>query len=302
MYPTDMFPFTDSEETDELLHVSGGLLTKAKAANVVPKIIYTNGAYEYWGRAASLIHLTPDGKSDVPASPGTRIYFMTGAQHGPGQMPPSTKNSRYPTDPLDQRYAFRALVLAFHAWLKDGVEPPQSLYPLLASGELASMKDLKPIPAADFPAHPTRAYRLDFGPEFVSKGVASIEPPRQAGEPYPFLVPQLDRDGNEIAGLRLPDIQVPLGTYTGWNIEKSTPEMIAFTGSFFAFARTRAERESRRDPRPSIEERYKDKSDFLAKYEAAARDCVTRRLVLDRDVPAMVERASRLWDWCRQQR
>src|SRR5207245_367499 len=124
-YPTDIFPFTDMEETDPETGLTDGLLVKVEQAHVTPKIFYTNSAYEYWGRAASLIHTTPDGKKDAAPAPNTRIYFLAGTQHGANAQPVRTVTQNRP-NPADYRFAMRALLAAMNAWVPDGTPPPDS--------------------------------------------------------------------------------------------------------------------------------------------------------------------------------
>jgi hypothetical protein len=222
-WPVDMFPFNASD----------GM----KATAAAPKVFYTNGSYEYWGRAASLIHTTPDGTRDVAPDAETRIYLLAGAQHGAGSLPLKRTNTQNIDNPLDQRWAMRALLMAMNAWVKNGVEPPASVYPRIASGELVHAEEVK-YPTA---VHAPKLYRiphvLDFGPEFLAKGIVSIEPPKE-GASYPALLPQVDKDGNETGGIRMPELDVPLGIYTGWNLRAaaigSPDRMIAFIGSCFA--------------------------------------------------------------------
>jgi hypothetical protein len=289
-YPTDIFPFTDTEQTDPETGEKGALLAKAMEQKVVPKIFYTNGSYEYWGRAASLIH------TQQPA-PDTRIYFLTGTQHGPGSFPPSTADSKHPSNPNDYSYLMRALLVAMNEWLTTGKEPPPSSYP--DAKQLVHAKELK-FPAIEGVKAPSRAhtaYHVDYGPEFRTAGIVSKEPP-VVGKPFSALVPAVDEDGNETAGLRLPELIWPLGTYTGWNYRPerigAPHETVPFIGSFFAFAATKAARGV--DPRPSITERYSGKAEYVAKIAAAARSMADRRLLLDRDVAAIEQRAVRMWD------
>jgi hypothetical protein len=141
---------------------------------------------------------------------------------------------------------------------------------------------------------------VDYGPEFLSKGIISIEPPK-AGKPFSMLVPQVDpTDGNEIAGIRLPVVRVPLATHTGWNLrhpEIGAPdELFSMVGSYIPFATTRRERTKAGDPRPSMEERYKDRQDYMDRIAAAANDLARAGYVLTRDVPAIVEQAASQWD------
>ena len=298
-YPVDIFPFTDLDETDN--GVTDGILARATAANVVPKMFLTNGSFEYWGRAAALIHITPDGKADSPLGKETRVYYNTAAQHGPGSFPPTRTNTRNLSDPLDYRYQMRGLLAALQAWVKDNKEPPPSQYPLIASNQLVPLNELAfPKIGIEVPYRAHGAYRLDFGPEFRTTGIATFEPPA-LGKPFPVMVPQVDTSGNEIAGIRLPEVQVPLGTYTGWNQRApnlgAPGEMIAFIGSFVPFARTKAERLKAKDPRMSLEERYRDRQDYLAKIAAAGKSLAQDCYVLEADLPMLNERARQQWDY-----
>jgi hypothetical protein len=117
----------------------------------------------------------------------------------------------------------------------------------------------------------------------------------------PFLVSQVDGDGNELAGIRMPEVAVPLGTATGWNFRSeaagNTSDIVALLGSYIPFARTRAEREATGDPRRGIEERYRSRADYLARARTAIDDLVRRKYVLEQDVETMVTRAAAQWDY-----
>ncbi|HEY2016009.1 MAG TPA: alpha/beta hydrolase domain-containing protein, partial [Bryobacteraceae bacterium] len=298
LYPTDIFPYTDEPETD--LGLTDSILARAAKANVVPKIFYTNGAYEYWGRAASLIHMSPDGKRDFGPGPDTRIYYLAGTQHGPNANP-ERHNTENRANPQDYRYPMRALLVAMNAWITDGTSPPDSQIPRIAKDELVTPAALAfpKIPGVHVPKEPYTAYRLDFGPDFLSKGIVAFEPPK-VGKPFPILVPQTDADGNDISGIRVPELQVPLATYTGWNLRDAqigAPEVaMDMIGSFLPFARTRAEREKSKDPRKSIAERYANREDYVGKVSAAAEPLVRQRFLLERDVPRIREHAAARWD------
>ena len=265
---------------------------------MVPKIFYTNGSYEYWGRAAALIHTAPDGEHDAPVAPDTRIYSIAGAQHGPGRLPPTRSSTENLSNPEDYRFALRALLEDFQAWIKDGTPPPASRFPLRETNELVRVDELHfpALSGAHPPATAHRAYRVDYGPAFA-QGILT-EPP-VVGPAFPLLVPQVNADGNEISGIHLPETQVPLGTYTGWNFRAAQmgapAEMASFIGSFFPFARTKQERIKAHDPRASIEERYPSLEKFVQRIEAAARSLVSQRLLLERDIPAVLERARAEW-------
>ncbi len=300
LYPVDLFPFTDTDETDPVTGITDGLLHAATKTNAVPKIFYINGSCEYWGRVAPLLHITPDGKADQTLAPGTRIYFMTGTPHGHGAFPPNRGGARYTSNPNSYRLQMRALLLAMNAWIKDGAAPPDSRYPKIANGELVLLSSLRfpQIPGVTVATRPRLAWHLDFGPEFASRGIISIEPPKM-GKPFPLPVPQVDSDGNELGGVRTPELAVPLGTYTGWNLgteaSGAPDEITVSSGGWFPFAVTKAARLASSDPRPSIEERYKDRGDYLAKLRAAAETQVRDGLLLERDIPAVLERGEKQW-------
>ena len=300
-YPTDVFPFTDSAETDPVTGKEDALLARARAAHTVPKLFLTNNSYEYWGRAAALIHVTADGKRDLPLSPDTRYYFLAGVQHGPRALPLVKAGTRYLVNPVDHRPIQRALLAAMQAWLKDGTAPPASVYPKLAEGQLTAPAGLK-FPAIEGvrpPQHPRPARRLDFGAQFTTAGIDTVEPPVVRGA-FPVLVPQVDADGIDLGGIRLPEVAVPLATLTGWNLrapERGAPgEMAEFLGSFFAFPKTKEDRMNSHDPRLSIQERYGTRERYLERVHAVADALVAQRFVLPRDRERIVDRAAKLWD------
>ena len=297
-YPTDLFPFTDEPETDA--GITDSILARAKKDNVVPKIFYTNGSYEYWGRNASLIHTSPDGKKDAPLPADTRVFYLAGTQHGANARPEKTVTQNIP-NPTDYRYAMRALLVAMNGWITDNAAPPDSKYPRVDKDQLVSTAALNfpKIPGVALPKDSYHAWRFDFGPEFRTKGIVAFEPPKVSA-PYATLIPQVDTDGNETAGIRLPELAVPLATYTGWNLRDpkiGAPDRIqSMVGSMIPFAKNKSERESTHDPRPSIEERYKNRDEYLSKVESAAKPLVTQRLMLDQDVSKVKEKASARWD------
>lgn len=303
-YPTDLFPFTDLPERDPVTGERAGLLDAARAARVAPKVFYSNTSYEYWGRSAALVHVTPDGRRDARIADDTRVYTFTGLQHFSRGFPPEVGTGdlkgRNRQNPNPVRWYWRAMLVNMNAWVKDGVAPPPSRHPSLADGTLVPLEQLRfpGIPGGEVPRHPPRAFRLDFGPRW-SKGIIDRHPPR-IGRPFPLFVPTVDSDGNDRGGVRLPQLTVPLATYTPWNLRDRSigapDQMVSFLGSYLPFARTAAERWRTRDPRPSIAERYRDRDDYLAKLRAAAMQLVSERWLLAEDVPAVMERAGQEWD------
>lgn len=298
-YPTDIFPFTDLEQQDPITGERDGLLTHAKG-QPLPKIFYTFSSYEYWGRAAGLIHTTLDGK-DAPLPDNVRIYFFAGGQHGPAGFPPRTADTQNRTSPNDYTWAMRALIVALDGWAKSDAPPPPSRYPHIADGSLARPDAVAfpKIPGINFTRAIHEAYRVDYGPQFKSQGVATLEPPR-VGKPFAMYVPQVDRDGIDLGGIRLPEVAAPLATYTGWNPRDpktgAADQLVDFAGSFIPFAKTKAERERTGDPRLSIEERYGNREHYLEQVRQAARELIDGGYLRADDLPALVTRAGQYWD------
>jgi alpha/beta hydrolase family protein len=301
-YPTDIFPFTDVAQRDPATGVTDGLLTHAGAPDLLPKIFYTNSEYEYWGRAASLIHTTVDGAADAPLMDNVRIYLLTAGQHGPAAFPPAQTIGQQKNNPLDYRWAMKALLLAMDRWTANGTLPPPSRYPRIADGTLVPPDKLRFPKLHDVTTTTMvhEAYRADYGPRFASEGVVTVEPPR-IGAAFPILVPQVDADGNGVAGIRMPELAVPLATYTGWNLfnDRSGPTDVlsSMQGSYIPLTRTAADRQRTADPRPSIGERYRDKDQYVGLVTKAAKELIDQGVLLADDLGAVVRDAARHWDY-----
>ena len=305
-YPADAFPFSDAPETDAETGETAGLLDRATASGTVPKVFHVVTAYEYWNRAASLMGTDPAGSRDLPLPETSRLYMVASAQHGPGAIPPTAPGAGgsiglLTTNPNDFRPAIRALVRALDQWVAEGIEPPPSRYPRISDGTLSLPESAgwPAIPGVRFPTVRNEPVRTDYGPEWA-RGIASIEPPR-LGRVFPALVPAVDGDGNDRAGIRLPEIEAPLATQTGWNWRApraGAPDALApYIGSYLPFARTKAERDASGDTRLSIEERYRSREEYLGRVGAAALALVRERLLLPQDVPTVLERATTHWEW-----
>jgi hypothetical protein len=288
--PVDVPPFLDS-----------GLLARSKADGVAPRIFYTFSSTEYWARAGSLTHTTEDGAADRPLDPSSRLYFLAGTPHASGPLPAfrDAVNQGYRYDPnfAEQRWV---LLLDLDDWIRRGTEPPPSRYPTIARGELVpragvGFPRVPLIPLADYLPP---VWRMDFGAGFAASRVITREPP-VLGAPYAVLVPQVNDDGNDVGGIRLPEVAAPLGTHTGWNITvPSLPGLrylAGLVGAFVPFAATREARLAAGDARPSIAERYASRQDYLAQVERAARALVEQRFLLADDVASVRQRASMSW-------
>jgi Alpha/beta hydrolase domain len=302
-FPTDIFPFTDEPERDPITGMTGGLLDQAVADRVVPRIFFSNTSYEYWGRVAALIHMSADGERDASISDNVRIYHFTGLQHYSVPFPPEKGTGdelgQEPQSPLPIRYFWRSMIANMDAWVHSDTLPPASNYPKIAEGNLVTLEKyaLPAIPGINRPHEASQAYRLDFGPNW-QQGILSIQPPK-VGPAFPVLVPQVDADGNERDGVRLPEITVPLATYTGWNLRDPSigapDQRVSFEASYIPFPRTAAERQKMGDPRKSIAERYASREDYLAQYKKAVDDLVQQRWVLPEDRAALFHRGELEW-------
>jgi hypothetical protein len=197
----------------------------------------------------------------------------------------------------------RALLLALDAWASQGETPPASVFPRLADGTLGPVADYRAtfpvIAGLRLPDGNLQPPRLDLGPRFASHGIADRQPP-DFGPPFVTRVPLPDKGGNDLGGLRLPEIAMPLGTHTGWNLrrpEVGAPDKLArWSGSFIPFARTEAERRAAGDPRPSLAARYPSRQDYARRVEGVARQLAEDGFLLEADVPLLTRRAGALYD------
>jgi Alpha/beta hydrolase domain len=302
-FPTDIFPFTDQPEEDSMTGETAGLLDRAVADKVVPRIFFSNTAYEYWGRAAALIHVSADGKQDATISDRVRIYHFAGLQHFSVPFPPEKgmgdELGQHPQSPLPVRYFWCAMIANMDAWVRSDTLPPPSSYPKIADHNLVPLSEyaFPRIPGVNLPHEANQAYRLDFGPNW-QQGILSIQPPK-VGPAFPVLVPQVDADGNERDGVHLPEITVPLATYAGWNLRDPSMgapgQRVAFEASYLPFPRMVADRQKTGDPRKSIAERYAGREDYLARYKAAVDDLVQQRWILPEDRAALLHRGEQEW-------
>ena len=289
--PVDLFPFTDLEQTDPVTGAKGSLLAKAIAQKVAPKIFHVLSSTEYWARAGSLLHTTVDGIRDVPMASNARLYYFAGTPHSPAPFPrnqASPSRLQYSGNFNDMIPAFPALLQAMHAWIADGSEPPPSQYPTIARGTLVPVSKLARPPKVEWPTFVPETARVDFGKQFAAKGVIDKQPPER-GAAYVLLVPQVDDDGNELGGIRLPHVAVPLATVTGWNRLQPSMEhlgrLAGLTGAYVPL------------PRSVIEQRYKTRDQYLRQVRASAESLARERFLLPENVQGAVDRGARVWDW-----
>ena len=295
-------------EYDDTVRGQGktSLLDRCRAAHNCPKIAEIFGAAEFWNLRASAALVGTDAKADIALPANVRRYYIPSVTHGGGRggfalasQPASGCVLGANPNPASDTY--RALFAALIDWVARGVEPPASKFPTIAAGDLvpptAAAMGFPKIPGAPSPdgkQNPLLQY--DFGPHFNSRdlsGVIDTQPPRVL-RVLPSLVPRVDADGNELAGIRSPLLEAPLGTYVGWNAAASGFEAGRFcglNGGYIPFAATKADRIAKGDPRPSLEERYPSHAAYVARVKAAADGLVAQRYMLSADAERIVREA-----------
>jgi hypothetical protein len=258
--------------------------------------MHTQSAAEYWTRAGSLTHTDPLGRTDLEIPSNVRIYLFGGTQHGPAGYPPSKGDGQNLANPGDYRPFLRSLLLALDRWSRDGTSAPASVFPKIAAGSLVDWKQdvvgFPKIQGVSFPKVIRQPALLDFGPRWLSEGIIDQQPPKAIAS-YVMRVPRCDADGNEIDCLSPPEVVVPLGTFTGWNLRSKQAgaegELVSLTGSYIPFAKTRSEREAAQDPRRSLAERYESLDDYVAQFETCCQNLSHRGYLLADDVPHLVK-------------
>jgi alpha/beta hydrolase family protein len=293
-YPEYQFPFANQVLLDPVTGKSDGRLRRCGDTGTCPQIFEVNSENEYWAKAMSVFQLDGEG-NDLADPANVRYFLMSSLPHGAGSGPGICQQNR---NPLGPNPVLRALLVDLDQWVTSGTEPPPSRMPRRADGTLVPSS---PQDVVGFPAIPGVIYNgrnhtgdlFDFGPQF-DKGILSIVPPTLLGTPYPALVPRTDSDGNDLAGIRLPDVAAPLATYSGWNLRavpSGANDGCDASGQKIDFTQTQAERLAKGDPRPSIEERYPTHDTYVNAVTQAATDLQQQRLLLDQDVQQYIQAA-----------
>ncbi len=291
--PEYQFPFADVKTTDAVTGKTDYRLRRCEETDTCPKTFEANSSNEYWAKAASMMQTDSKGRDlDLTAAKDDRYYLLASMPHGAGNGPGICAQ---PRNTMRPNAALRALLVELDAWVTAGKAPPANEMPSVAGGTLVA-----PMPQETygFPKITGVAYNgahhtgdlFDFGPDF-DKGIISVQPPKLLGSPYPVLVPKADADGNDIAGIRLPEVAVPVATYTGWALRADGLDGCDAAGQRINFAKTKAARLEAGDPRPSLEERYPDHAAYVDQVTHAAQALKDQRLLLDEDVQRYVSAA-----------
>jgi hypothetical protein len=304
LFPADVFPFTYGLSTDPFTKRTDSILAIYKNGKNQPKIMHTQSAAEYWHRSGSLVHTDPLGTKDADIPANVRIYSFGGTQHGPAAFPPAKGISDNYTNFADYRPFLRGLLIALDDWVRDNKVPPASIYPRLEDRALVSWTreatGFPKISGVRFPEVIQQPSYNDYGAKFSSHGIISIEPPKVKGD-YKVLVPRGDADGNDQGMLLPPEVAVPLGTFTGWNLrrkETGADGMLAnLQGSFIPFP-TNPERErGDSDPRPSVSKRYADVKFYRQQLDEACERLIKERYMLAEDRPHYGAYGTALWNF-----
>ncbi len=300
LFPGNDPPFTWNNEHDPISGITGGILEKCKADGESPKIMQTLSSSEYWQLRASLTHTDSYGKMDIKTPENVRIYLFSGTQHTPTESADQISGFQ---QNLNSYYPYlRALLVALEKWVMEGKEPPGSSYPTIAGKTLVAPDKESigwpEIPGVTFNGMVNELPLLDYGPQYDSRNVTGIltqEPPAAiSGQVYKTLVPRVDEDGNEIAGIRGINIRVPLGTYTGWSLRREgygKGDLSSLNGMFIPFNDTRKDRSDAGDPRRSLKERYGSHEKYYQAVKKAADELVAEGFLLPEDARIEVEKA-----------
>jgi hypothetical protein len=289
--PEFQFPFSNHTLTDSVTGKTGGRLARCEASNTCPKIVEANSSNEYWAKAGSMLHTDSKG-NDLPGLKDVRYYVLSSTPHGGGA---GNGICAQPRNQMRIGASLRAMLVALDAWVSTGQAPPDDRIPSVKDGTFAL-----PLPQAGmgFPTIPGVVYNgvhhtgdlFDFGPGF-DRGMLTVLPPKVVGTPYPVFVPKTDADGNDIAGLRLPEVAVPTATLTGWALRADGHDGCDAAGQRIPFAKTKAERMASGDPRLSLEERYADHATYVRLVTEAAQRLREQRFLLEEDAAGYVSAA-----------
>jgi alpha/beta hydrolase family protein len=291
----ELFPHAYNIIKDAQTGRQDGILKRPKTD---PLIFHTQTSTEYWQKRGCLAHT--DGKGNDLKLPDTvRLYVIASAQHNsPFGSEPAKDDSQFLVNPISAGDVLRALMVAMDLWVTKAIAPPPSRYPTVTDHTLVppNRNGFPKIPGVNFVGLHNRQHFLDYGPNIL-RGKMDVHPPKpMVNGAYKILVPRVDKDGNDVPGIRLPIIEAPIGTYTGWNLRPrglAEGELSGLLGSFIPFAKTKSQRRKSGDPRASLEERYQDRGDYVQQVSRATRTLVEQRYLLAEDAERIIVEAAK---------
>jgi len=306
LYLEGLFPFANQTTFDPISGQTDGRYLKCGETDTCPLAMEFYSSNEYWVKAGSLMSTDPTGTVDLPDHPDARLYLLSSKQHGGAGNPTSKGLCQQFLNPLDSQQVQRALWEDLDQWSTQRVAPPPSQVPLLMDGTLvppppAGDGRYVGIPTVTYTGLKTTRYRFNYGPFFYATGIPTINPPVRAppyednlfnGPIYPSYVPKVDTDGNDLAGIRLPELTVPLATYTGWGLRSGVwaNDGCESSGQYIPFQATKGQRIAAADPRPSVQERYPSFAMYRAAVMNAIDNLVKSRFMLCEDTEAVYAR------------
>ena len=282
-YGGDQFPFTYATSKDSISGKTDGMLAMCEKSHTCPRIVHLDSDTESWqGRDSLLVTDTSGHPLALPEN--VRAYMLSGQVHNPAPNWNTRGNCQQIQNALSFAPYARALLVALDRWVTEGVAPPPTTFPNLKSHTLLPLAKVQ----ASYPAIPG----APFSPLYNNLQVIDQKsmPPEASGAAYPVFFPPVDADGNPQGGIILPEIAVPIATYSGRNVRAegfSAGELCGLAGSFIPFAATKQERLANGDPRLSLEERYKSPQDYADKRKRAVEALVQQGFVLPEDADAL---------------
>jgi hypothetical protein len=301
-FPGSDAPMSWADSFDPLTGENHGILDRCQTSHTCPKIFQTISGTEYWQSAMSNDTTDFSARRDLLIPPNVRIFYLSSTQHGGASVTatPESDTRSYCQNLLNINpyiYNTRALITDLTAWVVNGTPPPSSRYPTVSDGTLvpANRIGFPKIPGVNFSAlYNTRLF-LYRGQQFDFVDMSGIltEPPIEVAL-YNVLVPRVDRDGLDVAGVRSVAVSAPIGTNVPWNYRAAgfgEGDLCDLSGSFFGFAKTKADRTASGDPRLSLQERYRDHQGYVDAVTVAADEFVADRLLLPADADSIIAAA-----------
>ncbi len=294
LYPNDLFPFTYGDSTDPFTGRTDGVLRAARTSGTEPNIMHIQTSNEYWLRAGSLPHTTPDGSADADIPDNVRFYTIGGSQHGSRNgIPGEATSGQLPANPNMWSPISESLIVAMYNWVANDEEPPASRYPKIADGTLVpshidgriNREAWNRMSGINHPSSMYKPRHSNYGPRWNEERIVDTHP-QYSDHSYNALVPAVNSDNNDLAESTIlpPLTKVPLGTFVPWNLRSpafgAEESLARLTGGYIPYADNTAVAVQTRDPRNSIDGLYPSYEDYLSEYETATDELIDEGYLL----------------------